>query len=58
MTKQARKRVPKARNRSTGQLVENAGLVDWLLSCPEKDWFVPLRSESTRRMSIRKQPHT
>lgn len=25
----------------------NSGLVDWLLSCPEKDWFVPLESEST-----------
>jgi hypothetical protein len=21
--------------------------VDWLLSCPEKDFFVPLESEST-----------
>lgn len=26
---------------------DNAGLVDWLLSCPEKDWFVPVESEST-----------
>lgn len=26
---------------------DNAGLVDWLLECPEKDWFVPLASEST-----------
>lgn len=25
----------------------NHGLVDWLLSCPEKDWFEPLPSEST-----------
>lgn len=25
----------------------NAGLVDWLLACPEKDWFVPVPSEST-----------
>jgi len=25
----------------------NAGLVDWLLSCPEKDYFVPIESEST-----------
>jgi AbrB family looped-hinge helix DNA binding protein len=23
------------------------GLVDWLLSCPEKDFFVPIESEST-----------
>ncbi len=26
---------------------DNAGLVDWLLACPEKDWFQPLDSEST-----------
>ena len=26
---------------------ENSGLVDWLLSCPEKDWYVPVASEST-----------
>ncbi len=26
----------------------NEGLVDWLLSCPEKDWFQPLdRTETT-----------
>ena len=25
----------------------NQGLVDWLLSCPEKDFFVPLESEPT-----------
>ena len=25
----------------------NDGLVDWLLACPEKDWFQPLPSEST-----------
>ena len=25
----------------------NAGVVDWLLSCPEKDFFVPVPSEST-----------
>ena len=23
------------------------GLVDWLLACPEKDFFVPIESEST-----------
>ena len=27
--------------------VPNAGVVDWLLSCPEKDFFVPIPSEST-----------
>jgi len=25
----------------------NHGLVDWLLKCPEKGFFVPIRSEST-----------
>lgn len=26
---------------------DNDGLVDWLLSCPEKDWFQSVPSEST-----------
>lgn len=26
---------------------DNSGLVDWLLACPEKDWFQPIPSEST-----------
>ena len=25
----------------------NQGLVDWLLACPDKDYFVPIESEST-----------
>jgi AbrB family looped-hinge helix DNA binding protein len=25
----------------------NEGLVDWLLACPEKDFFQPIPSEST-----------
>jgi AbrB family looped-hinge helix DNA binding protein len=25
----------------------NSGLVDWLLECPEKSYFVPIESEST-----------
>jgi len=25
----------------------NEGLTDWLLACPEKDFFVPIESEST-----------
>jgi AbrB family looped-hinge helix DNA binding protein len=25
----------------------NRGLVDWLLSCPQKGYFVPIESEST-----------
>lgn len=28
----------------------NEGLVDWLLACPEKDFFVPIVSESTDTM--------
>jgi AbrB family looped-hinge helix DNA binding protein len=31
----------------------NEGLVDWLLSCPEKDWFQPMdRSETTADLEI------
>lgn len=26
---------------------DNAGLVDWLLDCPVKGYFVPIESEST-----------
>lgn len=26
---------------------DNAGVVDWLLSCPADDWFQPMPSEST-----------
>ena len=26
---------------------QNTGLVDWLLSCPQKGFFVPVESEST-----------
>jgi len=25
----------------------NEGVVDWLLDCPEKNYFVPIESEST-----------
>lgn len=25
----------------------NEGLIDWLLACPEKGFFVPIDSEST-----------
>jgi bifunctional DNA-binding transcriptional regulator/antitoxin component of YhaV-PrlF toxin-antitoxin module len=25
----------------------NEGVVDWLLACPRKDFFVPIESEST-----------
>jgi len=27
--------------------VANEGVVDWLLACPEKGFFVPIESEST-----------
>jgi AbrB family looped-hinge helix DNA binding protein len=26
---------------------KNLGVVDWLLACPEKGYFVPIESEST-----------
>ena len=26
---------------------KNEGLIDWLLSCPEKGWFEPVSCEST-----------
>jgi AbrB family looped-hinge helix DNA binding protein len=26
---------------------DNEGLVDWLLACPEKGWFVEIDAEST-----------
>lgn len=25
----------------------NEGVVEWLLACPEKDFFIPIESEST-----------
>jgi AbrB family looped-hinge helix DNA binding protein len=25
----------------------NAGVIDWLRSCPATDWFTPVQSEST-----------
>jgi bifunctional DNA-binding transcriptional regulator/antitoxin component of YhaV-PrlF toxin-antitoxin module len=28
----------------------NEGVVDWLLGCPEKGYFVPIDSESTDRL--------
>ncbi len=30
-----------------GRSRPNQGLVDWLLDCPEKGYFVPIKSEST-----------
>jgi AbrB family looped-hinge helix DNA binding protein len=31
-------------------LAANEGVVDWLLACPEKDWFQPVASESTESL--------
>jgi AbrB family looped-hinge helix DNA binding protein len=28
----------------------NASVVDWLLSCPDKGYFVPIESESTEKL--------
>jgi hypothetical protein len=37
-----------ANNRLTERKARpNEGVVDWLLACPEKGFFVPLESEST-----------
>jgi len=33
--------------RTTGQ---NEGAIDWLVACPQKDFFVPIDSESTDAM--------
>ena len=32
---------------SRREAAPNEGVVDWLLSCPEKGFFVPVESEST-----------
>jgi hypothetical protein len=36
----------------------NEGLVDWLLACPEKGFFVPIESESTDVLQLRFQHPT
>jgi AbrB family looped-hinge helix DNA binding protein len=28
----------------------NEGVIGWLLACPEKDFFVPIKSESTDKL--------
>ena len=28
----------------------NQGVIDWLLACPQKDFFVPIHSESTNTL--------
>lgn len=29
---------------------ESKGMVDWLLACPEKDWFEPIPSQATNTL--------
>ena len=31
-------------------LPQNKGLLDWLRSCPEKDFFVPIESDPTHKL--------
>jgi AbrB family looped-hinge helix DNA binding protein len=40
-------RIDRGDYRLLRQSAGSAGVLDWLLSCPEKDFFVPLESEST-----------
>ena len=41
------KRVRAGEYRLVRRKKKNAGVVDRLLACPEKNWFVPIESEST-----------
>ena len=40
-------RIDDGEYRFTRRKPANQGLVDWLLACPEKGYFVPVESEST-----------
>lgn len=40
-------RVERGEYRLIRRAVRNEGLVDWLLACPDKGYFVPIESEST-----------
>jgi AbrB family looped-hinge helix DNA binding protein len=40
-------RVDRGEYRLRRTMPSNEGVVDWLLDCPEKDFFVPIESEST-----------
>ncbi len=31
-------------------VAQNEGLVEWLMACPEDDWFRPIESESTESL--------
>lgn len=43
-------RVRAGEYRLVRRMRKNSGLVDQLLSCPEKGWFVPIASESTESL--------
>ena len=40
-------RLDRGEYRLVRRAVPNEGLIDWLLSCPDKGYFVPIESEST-----------
>jgi AbrB family looped-hinge helix DNA binding protein len=40
-------RIDRGEYRLTRRTPRNEGVVDWLLACPEKGFFVPIESEST-----------
>ena len=40
-------RVDRGEYRLIRREATNTGLVDWLLACPERGFFVPIESEST-----------
>lgn len=40
-------RIDRGKYRLTRLPSSNEGVVDWLLACPEKGFFVPIESEST-----------
>ena len=40
-------RIGRGKYRLSRKTPTNEGLVDWLLACPEKGFFVPIDSEST-----------
>ena len=41
------KRIERGEYRLTRRTPSNEGVVDWLLACPEKGFFVAIESEST-----------
>ena len=43
-------RVEEGKYLLTRRASRNEGLVDWLLACPDKDWFVAIPSESTETL--------